>query len=92
MVAQITRKSTFMPRVPPTRVTSLVSSTRSRSTCILRGMAPTSSRNSVPPSAISILPLRRYWAPVKEPFSWPNSSLSSRSSGTAPQLTGTIGK
>ena len=46
----------------------------------------------MPPSAISILPLRRYCAPVKAPFSWPNSSLSSRLSGRAPQLTATIGE
>ena len=30
-------------------------------------------------------------APVKAPFSWPNSSLSSSSRGIAPQLTGTNG-
>ena len=73
-------------------MTSLVSSTRKRSTCILGVMLPISSRNSVPPSAISKRPLRRNWAPVKAPRSCPNSSLSSRLSGSAPQLMGTMGK
>ena len=55
-------------------------------------MSPISSRNSVPPSAISKRPLRVVMAPVKEPFSWPNSSLSSSSAGMAPQLTATNGR
>jgi hypothetical protein len=37
--------------------------------------------------ASSNLPMRRATAPVKAPFSWPNSSLSSRFSGIAAQLT-----
>ncbi len=45
-----------------------------------------SSSSSVPPLASSNLPMRRATAPVKAPFSWPNSSLSSRSSGMAAQL------
>ncbi len=49
--------------------------------------SPISSRNSVPPSASSIRPLRVWMAPVKAPFSWPNSSLSSRFSLRAAQLT-----
>jgi hypothetical protein len=54
-------------------------------------MSPISSRNSVPPSASSKRPLRALIAPVKAPFSWPNSSLSSRSAGIAPQLIGMNG-
>ncbi len=54
-------------------------------------MSPTSSRNSVPPSASSNLPMRCDIAPVNEPFSCPNSSLSMRSSGMAAQLTSTKG-
>ena len=88
----MTRKSTLTDRMPPRRVSSLVSSTRKRSTWVLESMAPTSSRKRVPPSAISIFPLRRNWAPVKAPFSWPKSSLSNRLSGRAPQLTATMGK
>ena len=38
-------------------------------------------------SASSNRPSRRSAAPVKAPFSWPNSSLSSRVSGSAAQLT-----
>ena len=50
-------------------------------------MSATSSRNSVPPEHCSNLPTRVRSAPVKAPFSWPNSSLSSRLSGMAAQLT-----
>jgi hypothetical protein len=46
-------------------------------------MSPTSSRKIVPPETCSNLPMRRRSAPVKAPFSWPNSSLSSRFSGMA---------
>ncbi len=50
------------------------------------GVSPISSRNTVPPSAASMRPI--FWpaAPVKAPFSWPNSSLSSRDSLSAAQL------
>ena len=54
-------------------------------------MSPTSSRNSVPPSASSKRPSLRLMAPVKAPFSWPNSSVSSSVSASAPQLTLTNG-
>jgi hypothetical protein len=37
-------------------------------------ISPISSRNSVPLSASSKRPLRALMAPVKAPFSWPNSS------------------
>ena len=49
-------------------------------------MSPISSRKSVPPLHCSNLPMRRRSAPVKAPFSWPNSSLSSKLSGMAAQL------
>ena len=45
----------------------------------------------MPPAADSMCPLRCVCAPVKEPFSWPNSSLSSRFSGMALQLMATNG-
>ena len=51
------------------------------------GMSPISSRKSVPPSHSSNLPIRWPTAPVNEPFSWPNSSLSRSDSGMAAQLT-----
>jgi two-component system response regulator AtoC len=41
----------------------------------------------VPVSACSNLPMRVVAAPVKAPFSWPNSSLSSSSAGSAAQFT-----
>ena len=55
------------------------------------GMSPISSRNSVPWWAISTLPTLRPVAPVKAPFSWPNSSFSSSVSGMAAQLMATNG-
>ena len=45
----------------------------------------------MPPSASSNLPRRAEVAPVKAPFSWPNSSLSISSVGIAAQLTFTNG-
>ena len=51
------------------------------------GSSPTSSMNRVPLSASSNRPIRRCKAPVKAPFSWPNSSLSTTPCGIAPQLT-----
>ena len=41
----------------------------------------------MPPSADSNRPIRRSVAPVKDPFSWPKSSLSSRLSESAAQCT-----
>ena len=41
----------------------------------------------VPPSAVTNLPICLRTAPVKLPFSWPNSSDSISSSGMAAQLT-----
>ncbi len=45
----------------------------------------------MPPCAISNLPLRRTAAPVNAPFSWPNSSDSSRVSVSAAHETATNG-
>ncbi len=50
-----------------------------------------SSRNSVPLMRQLEAPARRAIAPVKAPFSCPNSSLSSSVSGIAAQLSGTNG-
>ena len=54
-------------------------------------MSPISSRKIVPPSASSNFPSRALEAPVKAPFSCPNSSLSISSLGMAAQLTATKG-
>ena len=83
----MTRTSTAMAVVPPTRMNSRSSSTRRSLTCVDGGISPISSRKSVPPSASSNRPSRRSAAPVKAPFSWPNNSLSSSVSGSAPTFT-----
>ena len=49
--------------------------------------SPISSRKSEPPCAASKRPARVATAPVKAPFSWPNSSLSMSVEGIAAQLT-----
>ncbi len=77
--------------VSPTRTISFSCSTRSRSVCVFRLMSLISSRNTVPPSATSNLPFLRYCAPVNAPLSWPNSSLSSSVSVSAPQWIATMG-
>ena len=50
-----------------------------------------SSRKTVPVWAASKRPVRLSMAPVNAPRTWPNSSLSSRFSASAPQLTRTNG-
>ena len=88
-VAQTTRTSTAISWRPPTR--SIVRSCRKRSSlaCSDIGRSPISSSISVPPWAVSILPTVVLVAPVKAPFSWPKSSVSSRFSGIAAQLMAT---
>jgi hypothetical protein len=49
-------------------------------------VSPISSRKKVPLAAAVNSPCLSFTAPVKAPFTWPNSSLSSRLSGSAPQL------
>ena len=87
LVAAMTRTSTLKDSVPPTRMTSEVSSTRKSFTWVFKGISPISSRNMVPLSAASKYPFFCPMAPVKEPFSWPNNSDSRIPSGIAPQLT-----
>ena len=72
----MTRTSSLIWSLPPTRCTSRSSSARRSFGCRSSGSSPISSRNTVPPSAASKAPRRAAWAPVNEPFSWPNSSLS----------------
>ena len=86
-VAAITRTSTGTGSSPPTRDTRPSCSTRSSRTCAAFGNSPISSSSSVPRSERSNQPRRRPVAPVKLPFSWPNSSESTSSGGIAPQFT-----
>src|SRR5258708_2825224 len=72
--------------LPPTRSKVCSWSTRSILACKASGMSPISSRNSVPPLVCSNLPMRLRSAPVKAPFSCPNSSLSRSCSGMAAQF------
>src|ERR1700722_15590099 len=55
------------------------------------GKSPISPKNNVPPRAASNHPARATVAPVNEPRSWPNSSLSTRLFEKAPQFTATKG-
>jgi hypothetical protein len=59
LVAATMRTSTRSVRLPPTRSNSPSCSTRSSFACIAGDISPTSSRNSVPPSASSKRPSRR---------------------------------
>ena len=68
-----------------------VSSARNSRACTRGVTSPTSSRQSVPPSATSKSPCLRSTAPVKAPFSWPNSSLCISSSESEAQSTTTNG-
>ena len=54
-------------------------------------ISPISSRKIVPVSDASNLPIIRSVAPVNEPFSWPNNSLSSSVSVRAAQFRQTNG-
>ena len=75
----------------PTGVTSRCCNTRSNLGWSSSGISPTSSRKTVPPSAARNTPAERPAAPVKEPFSCPNSWLSANVTVSAAQLTGMNG-
>ena len=87
----MTRTSTRMVRLSPTRSNSRSWSTRSSFTWSFGDMLLISSRKMVPPWAASNRPVLLSTAPVNAPLTWPNSSLSSRFSCSAPQLTRTYG-
>src|SRR5437773_6320736 len=72
----MTRRSTLMSRVPPTRRNTRSCRTRRNFAWLLNDISLTSSRKSVPRSASSISPFLADFASVNAPFSWPNSSLS----------------
>ena len=65
---------------------------RSSLDCSPCEMLAISSRNSVPPSAISKRPTRSLLASVNAPFTWPNSSLSKTPSARPPVFTVTSGR
>ena len=75
------RMSTGTGRVPPTRSITRSWIARRSLACRRTSISEISSSSSVPPVASSNLPMRRAIAPVNAPFSWPNSSDSSRFSG-----------
>src|ERR1019366_3848426 len=76
---------------PPNRRTLEPSRMRSSLACVNSGISPISSNSSVPCCATSKHPARRSLAPVNDPFSCPNSSLSISVSGSAAQLMATNG-
>ena len=80
------RMSTDTGLLPPTRSISRSWMARNSLACRRMSISEISSSSSVPPVASSNLPMRRPTAPVKAPFSWPNSSDSSNCSGMAAQL------
>ena len=73
--------------LPPTRSNSCSCSTLNSLLCDSRGNSAISSKKSVPLSASSNRPLRRSLAPVKAPFSCPNSSDSNKLGVKAAQFT-----
>ena len=77
--------------VAPTGWTSRCWRTRRSFVWRSAGISPISSRNTTPPSAARKMPIAFPSAPVKAPFSWPNSWLSASVADRAPQLTGTNG-
>ena len=80
------RTLTGIPFSPPTRSTTLSSTTRSSLACMAAVMQPISSRKILPPSASSNFPIFFSRAPVEDPRSCPNSSDSKRLSGMAAQF------
>ncbi|MCY1536389.1 hypothetical protein D9M68_718460 [compost metagenome] len=91
LVALMMRRLTLRSFTEPMRRMLRSSSSLSSLAWSTRSISPTSSRNRVPPSAASTRPTRRSLASVKAPFSWPNSSDSSRCDGIAAQLNSTKG-
>ena len=87
LVAAMTRTSTRRLRVPPTRSNSRSCSTRSSLACAASGSSPISSRNRCRRRPARSARGAAAAAPVKAPFSWPKSSLSTSSRGSAAQFT-----
>src|SRR5678815_5102621 len=85
----MTRTSTLTASEAPTGRTSPSWRTRSSATWDSSGSSAISSRKRVPPLARRTRPSRSSLAPENAPRRWPNSSLSMRLRGSAPQLIGT---
>jgi hypothetical protein len=79
----MTRTSTGIVFIPPTRSIVRFCSTRSSFTCTPSGTSSMSSRKIVPPLAVSTRPALSRIAPVKAPRAWPKSSASIRVSRRA---------
>ena len=88
-MAAITRASTCTVWPDPTGSKRCSSITLKTLAWVLRLMSPTSSKNSVPPSAKWNLPAFAVTAPGNAPLTCPNNSLSIRSSGMVAQLIST---
>gem|GEM_PF-2115449 len=86
-MAATTRTSVSIVSSPPTRSKRLSWSTRRILIWTFWLISPISSRNRVPSLASSKRPFLRACAPVNEPFSCPNSSLSRSDSASAAQCT-----
>ena len=70
------RKSERFVTFEPTARNSFSCNTRSSLACRSRGSSPISSKNAVPPLAASMRPILAAMAPVKDPLTCPNNSLS----------------
>ena len=87
MVAVMRRTSTFVVVSDPNSLTSRSWIALRSFTCIGKGNSPISSKKRVPPLALWKRPRLEAMDPVKAPRVCPNSSLSKRPSGIAPQFT-----
>ncbi len=85
----MTLTSTAISLLPPTRCICFSSRALNNFACASRGRSPISSRKRLPSEAYSNLPKVLRSAPVNAPFSWPNSSDSTKFGDMAAQLTGT---
>ena len=90
-VAQIRRISTGMSSLLPILEICLFCKTFNNLACWCKEILPISSKNKVPPFAISNLPILSSLASVKAPFLCPNNSLSNKDSVKAPTSTFTKG-
>ncbi len=90
MVAS-TRTSSAVGSLAPSGSTSRSCNTRRSFACRPRSISEISSSSRVPPLACTNFPSLLVCAPVKAPFSYPNSNASSILSGMAAQLMATNG-
>ena len=85
LVMAMRRASIRRVSVPPRRSNVRSCKTRSNFVCALGESAATSSRTIVPAPPSSRRPSLRSIAPVNDPRSWPNSSLSTSAGGSEAQ-------